>query len=87
MFFPIWPLMWSELEQFGQQKDGNGQKAFFFFHETPGKILDKKSWTKRDKNPGRLCEALGQAKQLWRVTLSPVLPGPQRLVARLLNDG
>lgn len=39
--------MWSGFEQFGQQKARNGQNAFFFFffHETPGKILDKKSWT------------------------------------------
>lgn len=76
--------MWSGLEQFGQQKARNGQNAFFFFfffYETPGKILDKKSWTERDRNPGRLCEALGQAKLLWRATLTPVLPGPQWLVA------
>ena len=42
--------MWSGFELFGQQKARNGQNAFFFFfpHETPAKILDKKSGTEMD---------------------------------------
>ena len=52
-----------------------------FSQEIADKILGLKSWTDTDRNPGRLCDALGKAKQLWRANLSPPLPGPQRCVA------
>lgn len=62
------------------RRPGIDRTFFFSSHKISGKILGKKSWIEIDRNLGRLCEALGKAKLLWRVTFFPPLHGPQRLV-------